>query len=135
MEYIYEFGKEVLLVPVWALIQSPFIRMSAKFAAASTMSLRGAFMLGLITGAAALVIWLLTLPLYWLAGDSVGYGIALIAVSFATVWLYGYFIRSEGGKPIGLLRGLLVIALEALMLLGVVIVVVVLVVSTESLWR
>jgi hypothetical protein len=134
MEYIYEIGREVLLVPVWALIQSPFIRMSAKVAATSAVSLRGAFMLGLITGTAALVISLLSVPLYGLIGDSVATVFAWMAAIFATVWLYGYFLRGEGDKSIGFWRGALVFALGIVMLAAVMFAVALLVVSTESLW-
>lgn len=134
MDYIYEIGREVLMVPIFALIQSPFIRISAKVAASSTVSLRAAFILGLIASAAGLVMSLLSIPIYGLIGDSVASIFAWTAVIFATVWLYGYFLRGEGGKSIGLWRGTMVFALAIVMLIGFIFAVALLAVYIESLW-
>jgi hypothetical protein len=134
MEYIYAFGKELLLVPIWALIQSPFVRISAKVAAASVISIRGAFMLGLIAGAAGLIASFMTLPFYWLVGNSVADSLAFIVGFFAMVWLHGYLLRSEGGNSIGLWRGFKVITLEILLILGVMVAVSLLAFIVISLW-
>jgi hypothetical protein len=118
MEFILSLGKEILLVPVWALIQSPFLRWSAKLTKASSVSIRAAFTLGLITGAASLIVSLMLYPLYELIGDPFAKAISLLVVLGATVWLYGYFLRGEAGNSIGLWRGVKVLTVEIVLLLA-----------------
>jgi hypothetical protein len=63
MEFILTLGKGILTIPVWALIQSPFLRWSAKLTKVSSVSFRAAFTLGLITGAVSLAVSLVLYPL------------------------------------------------------------------------
>lgn len=132
MEFILALGKEVLLVPVWALIQSPFLRWSAKLTKASSVSIRAAFTLGLITGAASLIASFFLYPLYALIGDPFAKGISLLIVLAATVWLYGYFLRGEAGNSIGLWRGIKVFTVEIVLLLAFLLAFAFLVVLVES---
>jgi hypothetical protein len=118
MEFIFSIGKEILLVPVWALIQSPFLRWGAKLARTANVSLKAAFMLGLITSVASFPIALLFYLLSDLIGEQIAEGLAYVAVIIATVWLYGYFLRNEAGASIGIRRGFIVFSLEVLVLLG-----------------
>ena len=112
MEFVLALGKGILVVPVWALIQSPFLRWSAKLTKASNVSFRAAFTLGLITGVASLVVSLVLYPLYWMIGDQFAAGISGLAGVAATTWLYGYFLRSETGNSVGLWGGVKVFAVE-----------------------
>ncbi len=119
MEFIFSLGKEIFLVPFWALIQSPFLRFSARLAKASEISLKAAFVLGLITSVASFFVSLVFYLLSGLIGERVAEGLSLMTALIATVWLYGYFLRAEAGTSIGMWRGFIVFALEVLMLLGV----------------
>lgn len=132
MEFILSLGKEILLVPVWALIQSPFLRWSVKLTKTSSVSIRAAFTLGLITGAASLIVSLVLYPLYELIGDPFAKGISLLVVAAATIWLYGYFLRGEAGNSIGLWRGVKVLAVEIVLLLAFLFAFAYLVVLAES---
>jgi len=119
MELLLSIGKEILLVPLWALIQSPFLRFSARLAKTSNVSIKAAFMLGLITIAASFLVSLVFFLLSELIGDRVAEGLSLITAIAATVWLYGYFLRGESGASVGMWRGFIVFALQVLLLLGV----------------
>jgi len=132
MEFILSLGKEVLLVPVWALIQTPFLRWSAKLAKASSVTIKAAFVLGLITGAASLVLSLILYPLYALIGDPFAKSIGLIAAFAITVWMYGYFLRGETGNSIGMWRGTKVFILEIILLAATLFTLAYLVVLVES---
>ena len=112
MEFVLSLGKQILLVPVWALIHSPFLRWSAKLTKIPSVSIRAAFTLGLITGAASLIVSLLLYPLYVLIEDPFADGISWLVVAVATVWLYGYFLRGEADNSIGLWRGVKVFTIE-----------------------
>jgi hypothetical protein len=137
MEDLVAFGKELLLVPIWALIQAPALRLAVKLNKASSISLKAAFMLGLIISAASLVIFLVIYPLNGLGiiNDPVADGLSLSATIGATVWLYGYFLRSEMGDSIGALRGLIVFALQILLFLGVIVAAGVLIVIVNSVLK
>lgn len=112
MEFILSLGKGILTIPAWALIQSPFLRWSAKLTNVSNVSFRAAFTLGLITGAVSLAVSLVLYPLYGVIGDPFAEGISWLAVVAATTWLYGYFLRSETGNSVGLWGGVKVFAVE-----------------------
>lgn len=64
MEFLFFLGKQILLVPLWALIHSPFLRWSVKLNKVPSVSLQAAFTLGLVTAAAFLIVSLLLYPLY-----------------------------------------------------------------------
>lgn len=112
MEFILSLGKGILTIPVWALIQSPFLRWSAKLTKVSSVSFRAAFTLGLITGAASLAVSLVLYPLYGMIREPFAEGISWLAVVGVTTWLYGYFLRSETGNSVGLWGGIKVFAVE-----------------------
>ena len=112
MEFILSLGKGILMVPVWALIQSPFLRWSAKLTNVSNVSFRAAFTLGLITGAVSFALSLVLYPLYALIGARLAEGISWLAVVAATTWLYGYLLRGEAGDSVGLWGGTKVFAVE-----------------------
>ncbi len=75
-------------------------------------------MLGLITGAAMLAISLVLYPFNWVIGEDAADGLSSSACLVAGVWLYGYFLRDEGGNSVGIKRGFVVFALSALMVFG-----------------
>lgn len=112
MEFILALGKGILTIPVWALIQSPVLRWSAKLTKVSSVSFAGAFTLGLITGAASLAVSLVLYPLYGVIADSFAEGISWLAVLAATTWLYGYFLRSESGNSVGMWGGVKVFSVQ-----------------------
>lgn len=132
MEFILSLGKEILLVPVWALIHSPFLRWSMKLTKTSRVSIRAAFTLGLITGAATLIVSLVLYPLYELIGGPLAKGISLLVVAAATIWLYGYFLRGEAGNSIGLWRGAKIFTVEIVLFLAFLFAFAYLVVLAES---
>jgi hypothetical protein len=123
MELLLSIGKELLALPVWALIQAPFIRWAARFAKTAPVSFRAAIMLGLITGAVTLAISLALYPAYWLLPVEVVDGLSLAAGLAAAAWLYGYFLRDETGHSAGIARGFVTLILEMLMLFGALVVV------------
>ena len=112
MEFILTLGKGILTVPVWALIQSPFLRWSAKLTKVSSVSFGAAFILGLITGAVSLAVSLVLYPLYGVIGDPLAEGISWLAVLAATTWLYGYFLRGASGNSVGLWGGVKVFSVQ-----------------------
>lgn len=134
MESFLEFGKALLFIPIWALIQAPFLRLAVKINKASSISLKAAFMLGLIVSAASLVVCLVLYPLNGLGviNDPVADDLSLFATIVTTVWMYGYFLRSEMSDSIGALRGLIVFALQTLLFLGVIVAAGVLIVIVNS---
>ena len=115
MDLIFSVGKVILFVPLWALIQSPFLRWSAKLAKVSTVSYTSAFILGLITGAAALIVGLLGYPVFALIDASLYDIVALLIACVTTTLLYSYFLRSEQGKSVGVWAGAKVFILQTVL--------------------
>lgn len=118
MEFLFFLGKQILLVPLWALMHSPFLRWSVKLNKVPSVSLQAAFTLGLVTAAASLIVSLLLYPLYVLIETPLADGISWVVVVSATIWLYGYFLRGEAGSSIGLWRGGKVFAVELVLFLA-----------------
>ena len=123
MDFIFSLGKELLLLLVWALIQAPFLRLSARLTKTSNVTLKAAFTLGLIVSAAATIVSLVLYPLHMLIGDRAAESLSFIAAIATTVWLFGYFLRGENGSSIGMWRGCIVFGLTVLLLFAVGIVV------------
>ncbi len=121
MEFILSLGKAILAVPISAIIGAPLISFSARIAKTAPVSLKAAVMLGLITGAVTLSISVVLYPLYWLIGSNAAEGLSLAACTAAAVWLFGYFLRDSAGNSIGIWRGLVVFAIQSLMLIGVIV--------------
>lgn len=119
MEFIFSLGKELLSLLVWTIIQTPFLRLSARLAKTADISLKAAFVLSLITSAASFLVSLIFYLLSELIGEHVAEGLSLVMALIVTVWLYGYFLRGEAGTSIGMRRGFIVFSLEVLMMLGV----------------
>lgn len=120
MEFILYLGKGILSIPIWALIQSPFLRWSVKLAKASSISIRAAFLLGLISGAATLIVSLILYPFYELIGEPYATSIYFAVTVSISAWLYGYFLRGEAGNSIGIWRGFIVFAIEIVLFLAIV---------------
>ena len=135
MEFIHSLGKELLLLLAWTLIQSPFLRLSARLTKTSNVSLRAAFTLGLIISAAATIVSLILYPLYTLIGDRAAESLSFIAAIATTIWLIGYFLRGENGNSIGIWRGCIVFGLTVLLLFGIGIVIALLAVLVVNILK
>lgn len=120
MEFILYLGKGILSIPIWALIQSPFLRWSVKLAKASSISIRAAFLLGLISGAATLIVSLILYQFYELIGEPYAKIIYFVVAVIITAWLYGYFLRDDADNSIGIWRGFIVFAIEIVLFLAIV---------------
>ncbi len=118
MEFLLSLGIAIVGVPVGALLQAPFVRVAARVAKTAPLSLKAAFMLGLITGAAMLVISLVLYPLNWVIGEDAADALSSVACTAAGVWLFGYFLRDEAGNSVGVKRGFVAFVLGALMFFG-----------------
>lgn len=119
MEFILSLGKAILYVPVWAFVQTPLLRWSTRLNNIATLSFRAAFTLGLITGAASLIVSLALLPLYNLTSEPVADNVVLAAMVAVTAWGYGYFLRGNTGNSIGMWKGFKVFVLTAVLLLAI----------------
>lgn len=123
MEFLLSVAKELLVLPLWALVQAPLLRWAARFAKTAPVSFKAAFMLGLITGAVTLAIALACYPLYWVMPETATDVLSLAAGLAASVWLYGYFLRNEAGQSVGLARGFVTFILQTLMVFAVLVVI------------
>lgn len=110
--------KEIVLLIIWAFLQSPVLRLSAKLAKFPAPSIQAAFLLGLISGATSVAVSLMLYPLYHFLGTAIAEGISLGAAMAATIWAYGYFLRNGSGNSIGIVPGAKVFVIQIALLIA-----------------
>ncbi len=105
MEYITSLLKSLVLLPVGALIEAPFILLSARVVTRRRPSFGAAYMLALITGVvlilASVVLWPVLASVNELAGSAISVVASLLVPTIA----YGYLLTNEQGASVGYMMG------------------------------
>lgn len=127
MEFLISLGKSILLLPIGALLETPFIQLGNRILIKKRLSFGAAFMMAVISGAALIVAHAALYPVLATLGET-GQAALSLAVALALAsGLYGYFLTDAEGRSIGYLKGLGVVLLSSA-LFGAVLLVIVLVV-------
>jgi len=113
MEFLISLGKSILLLPIGALLETPFIQLGNRILVKKKLSFGAAFMMALISGGAMLVAHAALYPVLATLGE-MGQSALSLAVALALAsGLYGYFLTDEQGRSIGYLKGLGVVLLSS----------------------
>ena len=127
MEFLISLGKSILLLPIGALLETPFIQLGSRILIKKKLSFGAAFMMALISGGALIVVHAALYPVLVNLGDAGQNALSLAVALGLASGLYGYFLTDEQGRSIGYLKGLGVVLLSSA-LFGAVLLVVVLVI-------
>ncbi|HXU41892.1 MAG TPA: hypothetical protein VN675_06165 [Burkholderiales bacterium] len=127
MDFLISLGKSVLLLPIGALLEVPFIQLGNRILIKKRLSFGAAFMMALISGGALIVVHAALYPVLTHLGETGQSALSLaVALALASA-LYGYFLTDAEGRSIGYLKGLGVVLLSSA-LFGAVLLVVALVI-------
>ena len=135
MEYVSAILKGILLIPLGALIELPFVRLATRLVISKRLSLGAAYMLGLISGAATLIGGVLLWPFESFVSETVA-SVLSLAVAFSLgTFTYGYFLKDAQGASVGYLKGGLVLLTAMVMLAAALVGAAFLVVGLLELWK
>lgn len=134
METLLSLLKPIVLLPVWALIESPFVRLGARIVIGRRLSFRAAFMLGLITGAALIVASLVLWPVFANVGDTAQRVVSVAAALVLSTALYGYFLTDVEGRSVGYVKGGLVVVLSSFLFVVALLALALVAVGVANVW-
>jgi hypothetical protein len=113
MDFLISLGKSILLLPIGALLEVPFIQLGNRILVRKRLSFGAAYMMALISGGALIVVHAALYPVLVNLGEAGQSALSLaVALSLAS-GLYGYFLTDEQGRSIGYLKGLGVVLLSS----------------------
>lgn len=127
MDFLISLGKSILLLPIGALLEVPFIQLGARILIKRRLSFGAAYMMALISGGALLVAHAVLYPVRVNLGETAQAALSLAVALALASGLYGYFLTSEDGRSVGYLKGMGVVLLSSA-LFGAVLLVVALVI-------
>ena len=127
VDFLVSLGKSILLLPIGALLEVPFIMLGVRILVKKRLSFGAAYLMALISGLALIVAHAALYPVLGALGDAgqaaLSLGVALAVAS----GLYGYFITDAEGRSVGYLKGVGVVLISSA-LFGAVLLVVALVI-------
>jgi hypothetical protein len=135
MEFATALFKAIIFLPVWALVESPLIQLSARIVIPRRISFKAAFMLALISGGALIVVGVLLWPMSSNLGDIAETAVSLTVTLAVSSWVFGYFLTNSEGRSIGILKGGLVVLLSAILFAAILIVIAALLVGVNHAWK
>jgi hypothetical protein len=135
MEFITALLKAILLLPVWALVESPLIQLSARLVIPRRVSFRAAFMLALISGGALIAIGAVLWPISSNLGHVAETVVSLSVTIGVSSWLYGYFLTNAEGRSVGVLKGGLVVLLSTFFFAAALLLIAGTVVGVAHVWK
>lgn len=113
MDFLISLGKSILLLPIGALLEVPFIQLGNRIMIKKRLSFGAAYMMALISGGALIVAHAALYPVLVSLGETGQSALSLaVALSLAS-GLYGYFLTDAEGRSIGYLKGLGVLLLSS----------------------
>jgi hypothetical protein len=123
MDFLISLGKSILLLPIGALLEAPFIQLGNRILIKKKLSFGAAFMMALISGGALIVVHAALYPILVNLGDAGQSALSLAVALGLASGLYGYFLTDEQGRSIGYAKGLGVVLLSSAMFGAVLLVV------------
>lgn len=113
MDFLISLGKSILLLPIGALLEVPFIQFGVRILVKRRLSFGAAYMMALISGGALIVAHAALYPILASLGEAAQSALSLaVALGLASA-LYGYFLTNEEGRSIGYLKGLGVVLVSS----------------------
>ena len=113
MEFLISMGKSILLLPIGALLEVPFIQLGNRILIKKRLSFGAAYLMALISGGALIVAHAVLYPLLVTLGEAGQSALSLAVALTVASGLYGYFLTDEQGRSIGYLKGLGVVLLSS----------------------
>jgi len=127
VDFLVSLGKSILLLPIGALLEVPFIMLGVRILVKKRLSFGAAYLMALISGLALIAAHAALYPVLGALGDT-GQAALSLAVALAVAsGLYGYFIADAEGRSVGYLKGMGVVLISSA-LFGAVLLVVALVI-------
>lgn len=113
MEFLISLGKSILLLPIGALLEVPFIQLGNRILIRKRLTFGAAYMMALISGGALLVAHAVIYPVLVSLGDAGQAALSLAVALTVASGLYGYFLTDAEGRSIGYLKGMGVVLLSS----------------------
>ena len=115
MEYITSLLKALVVLPVGALIEAPFILLGARVVLRRRPSFGAAYILALITGVALILASIVLWPILASVNEVAGSVISIVASLLVPTIAYGYLLTNEQGASVGYVKGGKVVLFSQLM--------------------
>jgi len=113
VEFLISLGKSILLLPIGALLEVPFIQLGNRILIRKRLTFGAAYMMALISGGALLVAHAVIYPVLVSLGDAGQAALSLAVALTVASGLYGYFLTDAEGRSIGYLKGMGVVLLSS----------------------
>jgi len=119
MDFLISLGKSILLLPIGALLEVPFIQLGNRILIKKRLTFGAAYTMALISGGALILAHAALYPLLVNLGEAGQSALSLAVALGLASGLYGYFLTDEAGRSIGYLKGLGVVLLSSALFGGV----------------
>ncbi|HUQ26868.1 MAG TPA: hypothetical protein VM140_14480 [Burkholderiales bacterium] len=113
MDFLLSLGKSLLLLPIGALLEVPFIQLGSRILVKKRLTFGAAYMMALISGGALIIVHAALYPVLSELGETGQTALSLVVALGLASGLYGYFLTDEEGRSIGYLKGLGVVLLSS----------------------
>lgn len=113
MELFVSALKSLAMLPVFALLEVPFIRISASIVLSRRLSFGASYLMALIAGSALLAANVVLWPVYAQLSKPAEAALTFSMTLALAGWLYGYFLTNAEGRSVGMLKGILVVLLSS----------------------
>jgi hypothetical protein len=113
LDFLVSLGKSILLLPIGALLEVPFIMLGVRILVKKRLSFGAAYLMALISGVALIAAHAALYPVLGALGESGQAALSLgVALAVASA-LYGYFITDAEGRSVGYLKGMGVVLISS----------------------
>ena len=105
VDFLVSLGKSILLLPIGALLEVPFIMLGVRILVKKRLSFGAAYLMALISGLALIASHAVLYPVLGALGDAAQSALSLGVALAVASGLYGYFITDAEGRSVGYLKG------------------------------
>jgi hypothetical protein len=113
MDFLISLGKSILLLPIGALLEVPFIQLGNRILIKKRLTFGAAYTMALISGGALILAHAALYPLLVTLGETAQAALSLAVALGVASGLYGYFLTDEQGRSIGFPKGMGVVLLSS----------------------
>lgn len=113
VEFLFSLVKSIVMLPLVALFEAPFLRLSARVVTSNRLTFGATYMLALIIGAVSIAAGLVMWPISAHLGSRAEAVVSLAAAFSIGGWLCGYFVTTPDGRSAGFAKGVLVVLLAS----------------------
>lgn len=135
MEFLGSTLKAILLWPVLALIDVPFVQMGARILKLRRPTFGATYLLVLIAGAAMFLVGAVLRPVLPEENAIAEVAVFIVLAVLVYGWAFGYFLTDADGASIGYRKGAQVFLIASTLFAALLLVVALIVVGVASVWK